>query len=250
MFINKIKFGITDQVGSIVAKWPAASRLFEQVGIDYCCGGKISLEQACRKQGIEPQPFLAALEKLAASAGTAPVVDAAAMPLTALADHIEATHHAYLKTELPRLGALTSKVAAAHGDNDVRLAQVRNVFTTLAAEMASHMLKEERILFPMIRQLGASESVPEFHCGSMANPIGQMEVEHDQAGAALAQLRVLTDGFTAPGWACNTYRALLDALAHLEQDLHQHVHKENNILFPRAIELENQRRAAGCGSLT
>jgi len=162
--------------------------------------------------------------------------------LTALADHIEATHHAYLRTELPRLCTLTSKVASVHGDKDVRLAAVRDTLAALAAEMGQHMLKEERILFPMIRQLDASESVPAFHCGSLANPIGQMELEHDQAGAALVQLRALTDGFNPPEWACNTYRAMLDALAHLEQDLHQHVHKENNILFPRAIELEIQRR--------
>lgn len=250
MVTKTSKFKITDSVGSIVANWPAASRSFEKAGIDYCCGGKIPLEQACRKQGIEPQLFLAALEELAASAGTEPVVDAAAMSLTALADHIEATHHAYLKTELPRLDALTTKVAAAHGDKDVRLAQVRNVFTSLAAEMGSHMLKEERILFPMIRQLDATESAPAFHCGSLANPIGQMELEHDQAGAALAQFRELTDGFTPPDWACNTYRAMLDALACLEQNLHQHVHKENNILFPRAIALESQRRAARRDLLT
>jgi len=236
------KFNITDPVGSIVTKWPAASRVFEQVGIDYCCGGKIPLDQACRNQGIEPQPILAALEKLVA-AGTEPVVNATALTLTALADHIEATHHAYLRTELPRLCTLTSKVASVHGDKDVRLAAVRDTLAALAAEMGQHMLKEERILFPMIRQLDASESVPAFHCGSLANPIGQMELEHDQAGAALVQLRALTDGFNPPEWACNTYRAMLDALAHLEQDLHQHVHKENNILFPRAIELEIQRRA-------
>jgi len=236
------KFKITDQVGSIVTNWPAASRVFEQAGIDYCCGGKIPLDQACRNQGIEPQPILAALEKLVA-AGTEPVVNATALTLTALADHIEATHHAYLRTELPRLCTLTSKVASVHGDKDVRLAAVRDTLAALAAEMGQHMMKEERILFPMIRQLDASESVPAFHCGSLANPIGQMELEHDQAGAALVQLRALTDGFNPPEWACNTYRAMLDALAHLEQDLHQHVHKENNILFPRAIELEIQRRA-------
>ena len=107
-----------------------------------------------------------------------------------------------------------------------------------------YMLKEEQILFPMIRQLEASQSVPAFHCGSVGNPIGQMELEHDQAGAALVQLRALTDGFNPPDWACNTYRAMLDALAGLEHDLHQHVHKENNILFPRAIALESERQAA------
>jgi len=230
------KFKVTDPVGSIVAKRPALARVFEQAGIDYCCGGKVPLGQACQKQGLDPQALLATLEGVVATAGTEPVVKAAALTLTALADHIEATHHGYLKTELPRLDALTQKVAAVHGAHDPRLAQVRDTYAGLAAEMASHMLKEERILFPMIRQLDASESAPAFHCGSIANPIRQMELEHDQAGGALAKMRELTGGFTPPDWACNTYRAMLDALAHLEHDLHQHVHKENNILFPRAIE--------------
>ena len=238
------KFEVTETVGSIVAKRPALSRVFEQAGIDYCCGGKIPLDQACQKKGINPQTFLVTLEEFVAIAGTESVVDAAAMTLTALANHIEGTHHAYLQAELPRLGAMTSKVAAVHGDKEDRLPQVRDVFASLAAEMAQHMLKEERILFSMIRQLEASESAPEFHCGSLANPIGQMEQEHDQAGAALAQLRELTDGFNPPDWACNTYRAMLAGLADLEHDLHQHVHKENNILFPRAIALESQRQTA------
>lgn len=234
-------FKVTDTVGSIVAQRPALSRVFEQAGIDYCCGGKIPLGDVCRKQGIDPEQLVAKLETAAAVASDADV-DAAAMTLTALADHIEGTHHAYLKTELPRLGALTAKVAAVHGEHDARLAQVRDTLAGLAAEMSQHMLKEEQILFPMIRQLEASQSAPAFHCGSVANPIGRMEFEHDQAGAALAQLRTLTDGFTPPAWACNTYRAMLAGLAELEQDLHQHVHKENNILFPRAIALESHRR--------
>jgi len=240
-------FKATDTVGAIVAKRPALSRVFEQAGIDYCCGGKIPLDQACQKKGIDPQTFLVTMEEAVVAAGTEPLVDAAAMTLTALADHIEGTHHAYLKMELPRLGAMTTKVAAVHGEHDARLAQVRDTFAGLAAEMASHMMKEERILFPMIRQLDASKSAPAFHCGSVANPIRQMELEHDQAGGALAKMRELTDGFTPPDWACNTYRAMLDALAQLEHDLHQHVHKENNVLFPRAIALEAERQPAGMG---
>lgn len=234
-------FTVTDTVGAIVSKRPALSRVFEKVGIDYCCGGKIPLDQACQKKGIDSEQLLVTLEKAAATSEDTGV-DAATMSLTALADHIEATHHAYLKAELPRLSAMTTKVAAVHGEHDARLAQVRDTFNDLAAEMSSHMMKEERILFPMVRQLDASDSAPAFHCGSLANPIRQMELEHDQAGGALAKMRALTDGFTAPDWACNTYRAMLDALAQLEHDLHQHVHKENNILFPRAIALESERR--------
>ena len=237
------KFNVTDTVGSLVAKQPGLSRVFEQAGIDYCCGGKIPLDQACRKKGIDPQQLLARLEKAAATTGPADV-DAATMSLTGLADHIETSHHAFLRTELPRLDVMTQKVATVHGAHDVRLAQIRDTYAGLAAEMTRHMMKEEQILFPMIRQLAASPTVPAFHCGSLANPIRQMEMEHDQAGLALAKMRQLSDGFTPPDWACNTYRAMLDALAHLEHDLHQHVHKENNILFPRAVALESERRTS------
>lgn len=244
MTTTTTSFKVTDTVGAIVAQRPALSRLFEQAGIDYCCGGKIPLADACRKKKLDPQQFLAALD---AAATTADNRDEAvgALTLTALADHIESTHHAYLKTELPRLEAMTQKVAAVHGEHDPRLPRVREVFLGLAGEMSSHMMKEERILFPMIRQLESSAAAPAFHCGSLANPIGQMEREHDAAGAALVELRELTDGFTPPAWACNTFRAMLDALAHLEHDLHQHVHKENNILFPRAIAMESAKRTGG-----
>jgi regulator of cell morphogenesis and NO signaling len=236
-------FSLTDTVGSIVTKRPALSRVFELHGIDYCCGGKIPLADACAKKGLDPQQVLA-LREAAAAATPVGTVDPASMTLTALADHIEATHHAYVRAELPRLEAMTKKVATVHGEHDARLAQVHEVFLGLQWEMTSHMMKEERILFPMIRQLEASDSVPAFHCGSLANPINVMEAEHDQVGGALAKMRELTDGFTPPDWACNTYRAMLDGLAHLERDTHQHVHKENNILFPRAIAMEAQKQAA------
>ena len=239
----RLTFQATDTVGSIVTQQPALSRVFEQAGIDYCCGGKIPLAEACRQKGLDPQQFLATLQAAAADAAGGGV-EPGALTLTALADHIEATHHTYLRTELPRLAAMTAKVATVHGLHDVRLAQVRDTYAGLAAEMASHMMKEEQILFPMVRQLEDSATVPAFHCGSLANPIRVMESEHDQVGAALAALRELTDGFTPPDWACNTYRAMLDTLAGLERDTHQHVHKENNILFPRALAMEADKRQA------
>jgi regulator of cell morphogenesis and NO signaling len=133
---------------------------------------------------------------------------------------------------------MTEKVSRVHGDKEPRLLQVREAFVALKAELEPHMMKEERILFPIVRQLEASADRPEIHCGSVANPIRQMEHEHDQAGNALAILREATDDFVPPEWACNTYRAMLDSLEKLEADMHQHIHKENNVLFPKAIELE------------
>ena len=227
-------------VGEIVRNCPSLSRLFEQAQVDYCCGGQKTLAEACAKRGIDPQTFLNELENWTATA-LAPEVNLTALSLTELADHIERIHHAYLHTELPRLEKMVTKVAAVHGEKEPRLMQIKEIFLALSAELAIHLMKEEQILFPMIRQLESSDTAPIFHCGTVANPVHRMEFEHEEAGTALAQLRQLTDEFTPPDWACNTYRAMLDALLTFEQDMHQHIHKENNVLFPRAIALEQSK---------
>lgn len=232
------EFSVQDTVGEIVARRPALARFFETERIDFCCGGKKSLAEVCQAKGLDPAAFLAALEQADAAIGGEDVIDAAAMSLTELANHIEAKHHAFLREELPRLNMYTERVATVHGANDSRLREVHKTFLTLAGAMASHMMKEEQILFPMIRQLEASDGRPVFHCGSIANPIRQMEAEHQDAGAALGRLRALTDEYSPPDWACNTYRAMLDLLAHLERDMHVHVHKEDSILYPRALQRE------------
>uniref|UniRef100_B8HL90 Hemerythrin-like domain-containing protein n=1 Tax=Cyanothece sp. (strain PCC 7425 / ATCC 29141) TaxID=395961 RepID=B8HL90_CYAP4 len=232
-------FQMHQTVGAIVREHPALSRLFEQAQVDYCCGGKKTLAAACQHQGIDPQQFLTQLE--AAVNLAEPEADVLNLSLSQLADRIEQTHHVYLRTELPRLEGLTAKVARVHGDKDLRLPQVRDIFLALSQELTTHLLKEEQILFPLIRQLETSDARPVFHCGSLANPVGRMEFEHEEAGIALAQLRQLTDDFTPPDWACNTYRAMLDGLFQFEQDMHQHIHKENNVLFPAAISLEQQK---------
>lgn len=228
-------------VGEFVRQKPTRARVFESLKIDYCCGGKVSLVRACEKRGVDVNEVLQAISANDEQADLGTLVDVDSMALTELANHIEATHHAYLREELPRLDAMTEKVARVHGDKDERLFQMRHAFIALKAELEPHMMKEERILFPIVRQLEASPERQEFHCGSVANPIRQMEHEHDQAGDALAILHESTDGYTPPDWACNTYRAMLDSLARLEADMHQHIHKENNVLFPKAIQLEHDR---------
>ena len=216
---------VHDTIGELVARRPALSHAFEAAG---------------GEKGLDPNAFVARLEQAALATAGEPVVDAAAMSLTELADHIEQTHHAYLHDALPRLDMLTERVASVHGSDDYRLLDVRKTLLEFAGELTSHMMKEEQILFPMIRCLEASDVPPRLHCGSIANPIRQMELEHHDAGAALERMRTLTDEYTPPTWACNTYRAMLDALAHLERDMHQHVHKEDNVLFPRAAKLERE----------
>lgn len=231
-------------VGELVKDRPARSRIFEQFKIDYCCGGKIPLAQACEKKGLNPQEVLTRIQS--DDVTDSQLVDADAMKLTELADHIEQTHHAYLKQELPRLDQMTEKVARVHGEHEPRLHQIRQVFLGFQEELLNHMMKEERILFPMIRQLEQAQAPLQFHCGSLANPIRMMEYEHANAGSALEQFRQLSDDFTPPPWACNTFRAMYDALNRVELDMHQHVHKENNVLFPKAISLETSLNGKGC----
>lgn len=232
-------------VGDLVKDRPGRSRVFEELKIDYCCGGKLPLAEACATRGLDPQSVIRQLQESDAQSGAADatLVDADAMSLTELADHIQQKHHAYLWAELPRLDALTQKVFEVHGAADPRLGEVRRAFMDLHQELSSHLMKEEQILFPMIRQLETVTGVPAFHCGSVANPIRQMEHEHDIAGAALATMEQATGGYQPPDWACNTYRAMLDGLTQLQRDLHQHIHKENNVLFPKAIKREAELAA-------
>jgi len=228
---------IDSTIGEIVAANPALSRIFEEAGIDYCCGGKRSIAEACRSKGLDPQRILGRLESAAAERRVEGL-DPMTLSLTELADHIVATHHQYLRDELPRLDMLTAKVARVHGPDDERLVALREVFCGFADEIGAHMMKEEQILFPAIRQLDSDGDGKASHCGGIAAPIRVMEQEHDGAGAALERMSELTERYTPPAHACNTYRAMLDALRELQEDMHQHVHKENNILFPRALERE------------
>ena len=231
---------LNSSVGNWVTAHPQTSRVFESLQIDYCCGGGKSLEQACWDRGLDPKQVVQQLEQAITEdeESTENWLDAS---LAELCDHIEQTHHAYLKEELPRLTNMVAKVANAHGDTRPELATVQEIFTSLRAELEPHMLKEEQVLFPAIRQLEQSADDPSFPFGTVANPIRMMEQEHDDAGYALSRLHTLTRDYQVPEGACNTYRAMLSGLHHLERDMHRHVHKENSILFPRAIELEGTR---------
>ncbi len=230
-------------VGDLVIERPSRAKVFESLGIDFCCGGRKSLEQSCSEQGIDPKIVERVLAMFDEQTGPNAGVEAdwSAASLTELAVHIEATHHAYLKAEFPQLGAWVAKVANRHGGHDPRLLKLNSVFQKFVAELTSHMQKEETILFPLCREMEQETFNPsQNHCGSVQNPIGVMMAEHDDAGEALELMAELTDDFTPPADACNTYRAMLDGLAQLRRDMHQHVHKENNILFPKAVARESQ----------
>ena len=211
-------------VGEIAAERPAAVRIFEKYDIDYCCGGRIPLGAACAGRGVAPERLIEELDRAAApSADAAP--DWRTASLTDLIDHILTKHHAFLKSELPRLSRLQQKVAAAHGAAHAdSLVPLGETFEALREELEAHMMKEEMVLFPMIRAGN----------GPVATPIRVMEHEHDSAGRALERMRAVTGNYALPADACNSYRALFAGLQELEADLHQHIHLENNILFPRA----------------
>ncbi len=224
-------------VGQMVVERPSRARVFEKFGIDYCCGGKKPLTQACRERGVAIESVMEALASEASQPTEAPRNWAAAS-LTDLCDHIVQTHHAYLKTELPRLAYLTGRVASRHGDRLPYLVEVAETYAAMQTELEQHMVKEEQILFPLCRHMETLDTLAPMHCGSIDNPIAVMVREHEDAGDALAKMRSLTSDYTPPEDACNTFRAMYDALAQLEADMHQHVHKENNILFPKAAKLE------------
>lgn len=228
-------------VGALVADRLGRARVFQEYGIDFCCGGKRPLREACESKGVPVERVLAALQ--AADAESVRDRDPGEMGLAELADHVVEAHHRTLQRELPRLGAMLAKVIAVHGDRHPELAQCGEVFNEIRTEMQQHMLKEEQVLFPMIRKLESAGARPGGPFGSIENPIRMMEHEHDSTGHALATLRSLTHGFVPPVDACTTYRVLLDGLAEMERDLHLHVHKENNVLFPRAIAAERQLAA-------
>ncbi len=215
---------------------PARARVLEDLGLDYCCGGAVRLGEAVAAAGLALDDVVARLE----DADTAPAgpVDWTDLGPAELVDHLETTHHAYLREALPRLDALAAKVVRVHGVRHRELNDVQRLLDGLRADLEPHLAKEERILFPMIRQLVAAAERPDFHCGTLANPIGVMQVEHDRAGALLAELRRVTDTYTVPADGCASYRALYEGLAELEADIHLHVHKENNVLFPAVLATE------------
>lgn len=230
---------VSTTVAQLVIEKPARARVFEQLDIDYCCGGKKPLRQACEEKGVSVDEVVQRLLEVEESSETEER-DWSQATLTELCEHIVQTHHEYLRRELPRLSELARKVADAHRERHPEWDEVREVYESLRFELQLHMQKEEHVLFPAIMQMEQANAPLRFHFGTVANPIRMMEYEHDSAAEALQKLRHLTNGYTPAEDACPTTRALLDSLQALEKDLHLHIHKENNILHPRAIALEEQ----------
>jgi len=225
-------------LGEWVTVYPQTARLLDELQIDYCCGGADTLAQACEERGLDLDAVVGRLANAIVDQKADSYLNYDAMSPSELCDQIEQSHHAFLRRELPRLTELIDRVLTAHGERHPELRELQAVFRELRAELEPHMLKEEQILFPAIRQLTQRRAQPQFPFGTVANPIRVMEHEHENAGAGLKKIRALTSDFHAPQDACNTWHVLLDGLRQLESDMHQHVHKENNILFPKAQQLE------------
>ncbi|MGH9874970.1 MAG: iron-sulfur cluster repair di-iron protein [Pyrinomonadaceae bacterium] len=232
-------------VREVAVQLPESTRLFELLKIDYCCGGNRPLTEACASAGVEVENVIGMLAVVNQSNALKPdTLDFQNLSLSALITHIVDTHHVFTKSEMDRLEALTEKVISAHGANHPELLHVGELFQRLCADLKPHMFKEEQILFPYIlalEQAGEQNQPRPFApFGTVNNPIRMMMLEHDTAGEILRELRALTSDYKVTPDACISYQTLYKGLEHFEKDLHQHIHLENNILFPRAIALETR----------
>jgi regulator of cell morphogenesis and NO signaling len=227
-------------VGEIVATDFRAADVFEGFGIDFCCGGRRSLDEACRAAAADPDAVLRALDALAPAAGDD--TDVTEWPLERLIDHIVSTHHAYVKSAMPAIARDLDKLVDVHGSRHPELTRVAAYFDHVRIDLGQHLVKEEQVLFPYVRDLAvrietSRGSASPF--GTVENPIRMMEREHREAADELRVIRELTNGYTAPADGCATYAVCMAELAQFERDLHRHVHLENNVLFPKAVALED-----------
>ncbi len=234
-------YDVTKTVREFAVEVPQATRLFESLGIDYCCGGGKSLRDACTSANLSVDEVVSKLVASVKQSAASPVADWSNAQLSDLADYIVGKHHVYVRQELPRLEQLLNKVAGKHGELHSELIKIKHIFHGVSEELTSHLMKEEQILFPYIKELETqrnSSRRPMF--GSIRNPIHMMEIEHDSAGDAMKEMRELSNNFTTPEEGCFSYKTLYQGLSEFEADLHQHVHLENNILFPRAVALDGK----------
>jgi regulator of cell morphogenesis and NO signaling len=231
----------TTTLGDLVTAHPHLAREFESLGLDYCCGGQRTLADACVARGLDPE---VTASELVDAVTDEPAPDWSTMGLAELVDHLESTHHRYLWNELPRLSALVAKIASVHGARHPELAQVGACFEEIRHDLEPHLVKEEQVLFPMIRELDAATEAVSFRCGTLRNPISVMLREHDTVGDLLARLRQLTDSYQPPADGCASYVSCYAGLAELEADTHLHIHKENTLLVPGVVRIESELAAA------
>ena len=228
-------------VGEIVATDFRTAGVFEQFGIDFCCGGRRSLDDACREAAADPAIVIRALDALPPTRADD---DVTRWSLDRLIDHIVRVHHSYVRSALPAIGRHLTKLQGVHGARHPELARIATAFERLSIDLEQHMAKEEQVLFPYVRDLAATSAHASRAAlspfGTVENPIRMMEREHREAADEMRLIRELTNGYTPPADGCATYTVCMTELSQFERDLHRHVHLENNVVFPMAVELEHE----------
>lgn len=231
-------------VADLVTENIKTAHVFKKYGIDFCCGGGISIEKACTKAGVDYE--LLANDLLNVDSSVSRASNYNSWELDFLTDHIINVHHSYVGENIPLLLQYADRVAQVHSHYYSELLEIQELVKEIAGELSAHMKKEELILFPFIKKMVEAKKnasgLPEAHFGTVDNPIKMMEVEHEDAGELLRKIAKLSNNYTPPQGACNTYRAFYAKLDEFEQDLHQHIHLENNILFPKSLQLEKELR--------
>jgi regulator of cell morphogenesis and NO signaling len=224
---------VTDNIRSAI--------VFEEYGLDFCCNGKRPLAEACQNKNVNVEDVLRSLSELDSKNNSEKINY---WELDFLIDYIINNHHQYVRKMIPIISMHADKVASVHGENHPETKQIADLFFAVREELESHMMKEERILFPYIKQLyyanKNNEQIAPPPFGTIQNPIRMMEAEHQSAGDAMKSIRELSNNFSTPEDACNTFKALYSDLKEFEEDLHKHIHLENNILFPKSIKLEEE----------
>jgi len=243
-FKNKIMHITKDTiVGDLVAKDYRTATVFKQNGIDFCCNGNRTLEEVCKQKEMSVSNIIGELTQ-ASQQTSAAQSDFNSWPLDLLADYIEKKHHRYVEEKTQEIKPYLDKICKVHGDHHPELHEINRLFNASTGELAMHMKKEELILFPAVRRMVKSQmqkttpEKPQF--GSINNPIKMMMHEHNNEGERFRQIEELSSKYNPPQDACNTYRVTFAMLKEFEDDLHLHIHLENNILFPKALELEKQ----------
>lgn len=243
---------VNQPVKDIVAALPESARVFEAMGIDYCCGGDKPFQEACKSARVSADDVLKALESIPSGAVPANTPDWNREPLANLMAHIVSQHHAYCRREQERIALLVEKTTEVHGARHPELRQIRSVFLRMNKELVQHLMKEESTLFPLIehmeRAAASGRSMPRPAFGTIENPVSMMILEHDSTGNDLKEMSRLSNGYAPPEDACTTYRSLYTALKEFEQDMHQHVYLENYVLFPRTVALEKRLDAMRAGA--
>lgn len=232
----------TDFIGDIVAEDFRTAAIFKKYGIDFCCKGGRTIEEACGSRNLDKNQIYSDIENLPKTDGNS--IDFNSWPLDLLADYVEKTHHRYVEEKTPVLQQFLDKLCKVHGALHPELFEIRDLFFASAQDLASHMKKEELMLFPFIKNMVRAQiegmAIPQPPFGSVENPVNMMKHEHTVEGERLRKIAELTDEYTPPADACNTYKVTFAMLQDFENDLHKHIHLENNILFPKAIQLEKE----------